>query len=171
MQKKSFVKKMKSFLRPIYFGLGIFAITGLAFYVFAAITFPSAQPNPTTGIVGMFVGVSTTKYSAAISHYDQANATCSSLYPNSHVCASMELMNSYNNGNTVIAAQTGAALVNNGPPGYTSFSNDCLGWTNYDGAYGGLPVYGAIWDFTKKFGKLNNCGDIVSAGLPFACCL
>ena len=180
MKKHKMNKILKAILAPIAKGLFIFGIFAGALYVYAAISYPP-EPNAVTGVVGQFIGVTSTKFTTAL-NYETANNYCKTgdvISPiagtiedtGSHICTSMELINSYNHSNEAIDAQTGNALVNNGPPGYTSFSNDCLGWSNSTGLYGGLPVYGAIWDFTKKFGKLSNCGDIVAtSNYSFACC-
>ena len=176
--KKS--KILKAILSPVIKGLAIFAIFGLAVYVYASLDWPDDQPNPVTGVVGQFIGITETKFTIP-QDYETANNYCKTgnvVTPtgpltdtDSHICSPMELISSYNHSNSAVKTQTGVALVNNGPPGYTSFSNDCLGWSNTTGNYGGLPVYGAIWDFTKKFGKLSNCGDIVAtSNYSFACC-
>lgn len=170
MRKKSFVKKIESFLRPVYFGLGIFAVTGLAFYVFAAgITFPGVQPNPVTGVVGMFAGVTDVKFTAA-SNYGAVNQLCAVQYPGSHVCTAMEIINSYNNGNTVVQNAMGRAWFNNGPPGHNqTLSNDCGGWQIKDAA-----SFGSMWYFQNTSPQpshralINPCN---SNDYAFACCL
>jgi len=183
MKKQKFNKILKAILAPIAKGVVIFAVFAGALYAYAEyieINYPP-DPTPVTGVVGQFIGITSAKFTTAL-NYETANDYCktgSVVTPTgpltntgSHICSPMELINSYNHSSSAVKTQTGNALVNNGPPGYTSFSNDCLGWSNITGLYESKFVYGSSWDFTKKFGKLGNCGNIVSAGnFSFACCM
>jgi len=184
MRKTNFVKKMKSVLRPIYFGLGIFAVTGLAFYVFAAtVTFPATQPSPVTGVVGMFVGLTsaTTETFNAPSSYSTVNGWCNGRYPGSHVCASMELINSYNHDSQAIRAITsGFGLINSGAPGFTSFTNDCSGWSTIQegasqGVIGSYYVDNRNFATRWQFNGNNGSGSVALCSAlgttPFACCM
>lgn len=169
---------MQPFLRPIYFGLGIFAVTGLAFYVFAAgVTFPAVQPNAVTGVVGMFVGITETKFTAATNYLSVSNlcktgnvvtpdGTVNNL--NAHVCSAMEIINSYNNNMPAVQSTQGRAWFNNGPPGHNlTLSNDCGGWTDKTAG-----AFGSIWYFKNTPANdralINPCD---SNGYGFACCL
>jgi hypothetical protein len=156
----------------------VFLIIGVGFYAYAAITWPGDEPNPTTGVVGMFVGESTAAYGNTTNSYDKVNALCAQhTNPNfvgSHVCSSAEMMNSYNHGKVGVAAiftylPGGSTMlyINNGPPGYTSNSNDCVGWTKTTpGTDPQNPNYGAVWNFQAQAGGLAPC----NGGKKFACC-
>ena len=173
--KKQLIKKL---LAPLGKGLFIFALFGLALYAHA-IAFPGTQPNAVTGVVGMFVGVTEMTFEAS-SNYATVNSYCKTgdvvideeaqENVGAHICTATELVNSYNNNNAAINAQAGIALINNGPPGYLAYSNDCMGWSNISGEASGYDVYGAYWDFENKYGLVGNCGGLVSVGYPFACC-
>ena len=142
------------------------------------------------GGLGQFVGLTSTSFSVVAS-YETVNGYCktgSVVAPTNgttgtttsvvgaHVCDASEMTNSYNNANAAIGymatntAMADTALINNGPPGYLSFSNDCLGWKEPDGDFDGKKVYGAVWNFPDKSGRLSWCADIVTASLKFACC-
>ena len=154
--------------------------------------------DPVVGGLGQFVGITSTSYSyatavdyAAVNNYcktgtitvptNGTTGTTTQTGFGAHVCDASEMTNSYNNANAAIGwmatntVMADTALINNGPPGYLSFSNDCLGWdeggdTVRDGYFDGKKVYGAVWNFADKSGRLSWCADIVTAGLKFACC-
>ena len=180
MRKTSFVKKMKSVLRPIYFGLGIFAVTGLAFTVFAyvsgGISWPDAAPTTVTGVVGQLVGFSSTAVNGDQGGYKTANGLCNTAVPGSHTCNATEITRSYaydapvlldavtkaNNG-TWPAPDQYFAWVNNGPPGYTAtLSNDCSGWKKATSDF-----YGSIWNIKGQSFVINTCDNT----RRFACCM
>jgi hypothetical protein len=57
------------------------------------------------------------------------------------------------------------AWIAEGPPGFTSNSNDCNGWTNDSNQ----DTYGAFWVFNRDGGGagwLVNCSSVK----PIACC-
>lgn len=160
----------------------VLLIVAGGFYAYAAITWPSDEPNPTTGVVGMFVGESSTAYIAAGS-YDKVNAFCASIttYDNkpvtgSHVCTQDEMINSYNHGNKAFSAifkyynpptQPNAFLwINSGPPGYTSNANDCKGWATIKSPLANQN-FGRVWNFADQYGSLLPCDN---TGFKFACC-
>jgi len=158
----------------------ILLIVAAGFYAYAEITWPADEPNPTTGVVGMFVGESSEAYSAATNNYSLVNNLCSGTITQpdgqtvtkSHVCNQDEMMNSYNHGKAGVApiyTYTGSAMlyINNGPPGYTSNSNDCVGWTRTtQGTDLQNPNYGVVWNFQADAGGLIPC----RTGKKFACC-
>lgn len=163
----------------------VFLIVAGGFYAYAAITWPPDEPNPTTGVVGMFVGTTANTFSAAQS-YDAVNNWCATGTVNilkndnsvgtitnlgAHVCTPDEMINSYNHGsaNAAInlffskyAAAGQFAWINNGPPGYAFNANDCLGWSDIANSSSGTA-----WDLKYKFGFLRDCGETPK---PFACC-
>ena len=151
-------------------------VTG-GFYTYAQISWPADEPNPTTGVVGMFIGQSSKAFgdSGVGTGYANVNDLCSKNtapdFYGSHICSSMEMMNSYNHAvaSSIINTYntTPTLWINNGPPGYTSNSNDCVGWTKTDkGTDTQNPNYGAVWNFAAKAGGLSPC----STGRRFACC-
>jgi hypothetical protein len=180
MKKKQKLSSTFVWLKDV--GLKVFAILALivgGFYTYAAITWPADQPNGTTGVVGMFVGHSTSDFKVGVAGYAQANALCANGtgdIANSHICTPDEMANSYNHGNAESAVNkylttyTGASKmlwINNGPPGYTANSNDCNGWMKTDtGTDPQNPNYGAVWNFVGKAGGLTPCKE----GKRFACC-
>ncbi|MBN1258146.1 hypothetical protein JXA05_00090 [Candidatus Peregrinibacteria bacterium] len=160
----SFKKAAKAFVTPFIHGMFAFAVFGLAFTVFAAIVYPP-NPAPVTGVVGMFVGLSDTKFTAA-SNYGAVNQFCATKYTGSHICTAAEIINTYNhNPSALTPFQTGdqRGWINNGPPGYLATpANDCNGWQNATAAR-----YGSIWLFADGQALLQNCND----QYPFACCM
>ena len=184
MKKKQLLSSTFVWLKDV--GLKVFAILALVvggFYVYAEITWPVIQPNPTTGVVGMFVGESSKAYSdvndannSNARGYDQVNALCANGavdVANSHVCTPDEMVNSYNHGTIGVSAiftysASPNLWINSGPPGYTASANDCKGWTATSrGADSQDPNFGAMWIFgTKKIGGLSPC----TTGKKFACC-
>jgi hypothetical protein len=151
-----------------------FLILAGAFYAYGAISWPADKPSPVTGVVGMFVGESSAAFTAATNSYDKVNALCannpSADIADSHICSSMEMMNSYNHGisNSPINTYNSSPSlwINNGPPGYTASANDCKGWTATTRGSDADPNFGAMWIFANKAGGLTPC----STGRKFACC-
>jgi hypothetical protein len=141
--KKS--KILKAILSPIIKGLAIFAIFGLAVYVYGAISYPESEPNPVSGVVGIFMGLSSTNFTTP-GGYNSASAQCNASYAGSHICTAMEIINTYNNYPNTFNSLTGADVrgwINNGPPGYLATpANDCNGWQTT-----GNTKYGSIWIF------------------------
>ena len=151
----------------------ILLIVAGGLYAYAQITWPGDVPNPTTGVVGMFVGESTNTFGSGATGYGNVNQLCSlnANYLGSHICSQDEMMNSYNHGTTgvspIFTYNTSPNLwINNGPPGYTASANDCKGWTVTSRGSEDDPNFGAMWIFSKKFGGLTPC----TTGKFFACC-
>jgi hypothetical protein len=153
----------------------VLLIVAGGFYAYAAITWPGDEPNPTTGVVGMFVGESTETFgqTVATKGYDKVNDLCASnpSFTGSHICTPDEMVNSYNHGKVGVAAiytynTTPNLWINNGPPGYTASANDCRGWTVTSRGTEDDPNFGAMWIFSKKTGGLTPC----NTGKYFACC-
>jgi len=142
-------------------GFAAFAIFGMALYAYA-ITYPVNQPNPVSGVVGLYVG-KTAVFNGSQSGYANANSKCSTAHPDSHICPSMEIINSYNhNSSGPIASATGSLWVNNGPPGYMlNVANDCNGWKS-----NGTAIFGSVWNTSKDASFITPCNLTRS----FACC-
>jgi len=152
--------------------LVILLLVASGFYALAQISWPANDPNPTTGVVGMFVGESTSAFGSSID-YDTANSYCASGGGNlqgSHICTPAEMNNSYNHGVVGVApvytyAGSTTLWINSGPPGYTANANDCKGWTATDSPLSN-PNYGTVWNFTSQYGGLLPC----KTGKRYACC-
>src|SRR3989344_5270773 len=109
------------------------------------------------------------------SSYVGANNRCNTAFAGSHVCTVQEILESVKC--AADAAHAGApirsaafnglaAWVNGGPPGYTAYADDCLGWSDSTTAH-----YGRVWNFynvTGGTGTMTSCN--VSSGMPYACC-
>lgn len=183
MKKNTTRKLLKALLAPIGKGILIFAVFGLAVYTYA-ITFPGAAPGPVSGVVGTFVGLTENEYASSINSYSDLNELCNSGQINSptegtltnvgaHVCTAMEIQNSYNNNSPVAAAETGLGIINEGPPGYTVYANDCNGWNVRTEEYNNTPAFGAVWYFTDQKSSLVKCdwlADTVGKDFKIACC-
>lgn len=152
----------RSLIQALLRGLAVFAIFGTAVYVYAVIDYPE-QPNPVSGVVGLYVGKTASVYDgAAANGYVNANNFCKNQYANSHICTSMEIMNTYNHNASALSGLTGAMWMNNGAPAYTTAApNDCNGWTNNTKVF-----FGASWNFDIDFGTASSCNLMQ----PFACC-
>jgi len=165
----------------------ILLIVAAGFYAYAEITWPADEPNPTTGVVGMFVGESSEAYSAATNNYSLVNNLCSGTITQpdgqtvtkSHVCNQDEMMNSLNHGTNTATFKSPVFTyfnpptqpnpylwINSGPPGYTSNANDCTGWTKIDSPLTNQN-FGRIWNFQNQYGALLPCDN---SGFKFACC-
>ena len=94
--------------------------------------------------------------------YIGANGQCPAT---EHICTSEEILHTINCGRMPSPLPSGPLWISGGPPGHTSLSNDCNGWTS--SASGG--VYGRTWEFNAQggVGSQTTC----SSSLPFACCL
>jgi hypothetical protein len=186
MKKKQSFSSTFVWLKDV--GLKVFAVLALiigGFYVYAEISWPTDQPNSTSGVVGMFVGESNgggndhSDFDETNNQgYAMVNTLCANSagdVANSHICTPDEMANSYNHGNaqsaihTYLTTFTGASKmlwINNGPPGYTANANDCGGWKKIDGGSGENPNFGAVWNFQANAGGLTPC----KVGKKFACC-
>lgn len=157
----------------LYKGLVILLVGVGGMYAYAQITWPSADPNPVSGVVGVFVGESSSAFNAA-SDYDKVNDFCANSsdanVKGSHICTPAEMANSYNNGQSGISpiytySQSPTLWINSGPPGYTANANDCKGWTAITSPLAN-PNYGTVWNFVNDYGSLLPC----DVGKKFACC-
>ena len=185
MKKKQSLSSAFVWLKDV--GLKAFAVLALVvggFYVLAVdIVYPPTQPNPTTGVVGMFVGVTKNKFTSA-QDYALINAWCETgtvttsngatsqdvTNQLAHVCTPDEMINSYNHASnsSIIkdaywqSPTTQYVWINNGPPAFAFNANDCLGWKDIT-----KKSSGAAWDLKAQFGFLNDCNE---PPISFACC-
>ena len=164
--KKNYVRKIyKSFASAALRGLVVFAVFGASFYAYA-VTYPANQPNPISGVVGLYVGKTAVHQGGEAGGYIAANDYCDAIYPDSHVCTPMEIINTYNNNPAAITGETDSLWINNGAPAYfSSISNDCQGWTQ-SGTYYGQAVFGSVWDTNNQYGVITTC----SNSRAYACC-
>ncbi len=171
MKKNTKIKNTLKWLKDAAFKALVIPLLLVAgYYVHAAIVWPGTDPNPVTGIVGMFVGESEKPF-GIVSNYATVNGYCDLAIPGSHICTPDEMMNSYNHGtlgvSPVFTYVTSPNLwINNGPPGYTASANDCKGWTEITEGSAQDPNFGAMWVFSKNLGGLTPC----QTGKKFACC-
>ncbi len=97
--------------------------------------------------------------------YEAANDICNSEFPGSHFCRTYDILLTIEQGdisNWGIGASD--AWIAEGPPGYTSNSNDCNGWTSNSNT-----DLGAFWVLNSNGGGagwLVNCENVK----PLACC-
>lgn len=160
--KKTFLNKL---LAPIGKGIIIFAVFGLSLYAYASVNFPTSDPSTVTGVVGQFVGLSSSTVDGSRGGYNGANNQCDS---GSHICIAEEITRSYVNGNLSIITATGMAWINNGPPGYVeNLSNDCNGWKSNSPA-----MYGSVVNFDRGVPFIDDSFYIQPciASYAFACC-
>ncbi|MCD4756606.1 hypothetical protein K8R20_03260 [bacterium] len=94
--------------------------------------------------------------------YQAANDICNTAFPGSHFCRTDEIIQFI--AEHSIAGFSADAWIAEGPPGYTSNSNDCSGWTN-----SGTAQLGAYWAYDSVGGGK---GWLVSCEttLPLSCC-
>ena len=96
--------------------------------------------------------------------YEAGNDICNAEFAGSHFCRTDEIIE-YIAGNSAAGfTDSTTAWVAEGPPGYTSNSNDCAGWTDSDNT-----KLGAFWAFDTTgggMGWLTNC----AVTKPVACC-
>jgi hypothetical protein len=100
--------------------------------------------------------------SGGFSGYEAANDICNTDYAGSHFCRTDEIIEYIQlYGATGLA---GTSWIAEGPPGYTSNSNDCNGWTD------SLDTkLGAFWEFSADgggMGWLTTC----AVTKQLACC-
>lgn len=156
----------------------ILLVVIVGFYAYASINWPS-DPNPVSGVVGMFVGSTETVFSTP-SDYKTVNGWCETgtiITPDgnvdgigAHVCTPDEMINSYNHGNdnsvikTFYTAHNDIPFlwINSGPPAYAFNANDCEGWTNNTS-----KDSGTAWDMEFHSGFLQDCNENTT---QFACC-
>lgn len=164
--KKNRVKKFsKSLISASLSGLAVFAVFGAALYAYAAITYPGSQPNPVSGIVGLYVGHTVGTYDGSIGSYQAANDSCAlgaGVLQNSHICTPMEIVNTYNHNAVAVTGETGVVWVNAGAPGNdVPAINDCQGWQDSS-----VSFYGNVWVFDAGYSGILPC----MIDLPIACC-
>jgi len=184
MKKKQSLSSTFVWLKDVGFkAFAVLALVAGGFYVLAVdIAYPPTAPNPTTGVVGTFVGESSKAFADVASPargYADVNGLCLSITDSdgntvtgAHVCTSDEVVNSNNHGTVGVSPifnyykgtiATQILWVNNGPPGYTANANDCAGWSDIT-----TSSYGTAWDFRFKKGFLRSCGE--PSKIKFACC-
>lgn len=167
--KKSAFAKIRSWLMDVVpKGIAVFAIAAGSYYVFAAVTYPGTPPGTITGLVGQYVGVSSSQSNGAVANgYEGANVFCSGTFSGSHVCTAMEMINTYNNDPGAIPSSTAQVWINNGPPGHDlTLANDCKGWSFNQASEGGNNRFGSVWNFSSNSAKILSCNQSVA----FACC-
>ena len=162
MDKSRMKQFSKSFVTASLRGLLAFAVFGFALYAYA-ITYPATQPNPASGIVGMFVGETAGTYTgSAAGDYETANGYCDTLVADSHVCTPMEMINTYNHNPSALTGETASFWVNNGPPGYISnLNNDCSGWSSAS-----TSTFGSVWNTSGDSSFVTPC----NLSRAYACC-
>lgn len=170
MKKNTKIKNTLKWLKDTAFKALVIPLLLVAgYYVHAAIVWPSTDPNPVTGIVGMFVGESASAFDAGVG-YETANTYCEAAEIGSHICTPDEMINSYNHSvpeSPILNYVASPNLwINNGPPGFTASANDCKGWTVSTEGSAQDPNFGAMWVFAKDLGGLTPC----QTGKKFACC-
>jgi len=111
-----------------------------------------------------YAGVTSSIASVALANgYKSADALCNAAVAGSHVCRVEEVLESIRCG---VALPNGTnAWVNGGPPGYTSYSDDCAGWTNNTAAH-----QGRFWQFSSSSGGVGTMTVCSETSLPYACC-
>jgi hypothetical protein len=143
-------------------GLAFFAVFGMALYTYAAVNYPD-QPTAVTGVVGLYVGRTSSLLNGDRNGYSDVNTLCDDAYSGSHVCTAIEMINTYNHNPTgPLSSESESLWINNGPPGYISdVANDCGGWqTRYP------ATYGAVWDTSQDASFIASC----YSTRRFACC-
>jgi len=98
--------------------------------------------------------------------YQAGNAICNHYYPGYHFCFSGEIISYIRTAPNInkFADLPSQAWIAEGPPGFTSDSNDCGGYTTAD-----LEPLGAFWEFDSDGGGrgwLSTCGSAKN----IACC-
>jgi hypothetical protein len=120
-----------------------------------------------TGDNSLFVGTTTIMTNgdfatSTFAGYQAGNERCSNEFPGSYMCRTYDIIVSIEKGD--ISTWAGTAWVAEGPPGYTSNSNDCQGWTSNSNT-----MLGAFWALDSDgggMGWLTNC-EVVKA---ISCC-
>ena len=148
--------------------IAILLVVTAGFYAYAQIVWPGAEPNPVSGVVGMFVGESAVPFDGdKVTNYERATTSCRVAHSGSHVCTSNEMINTYNHNPSLVTGLSGKLWINNGPPAYVeTLSNDCGGWQ-----INTPNVYGSVWNFdgapfVADSAYIQPC----STAYKFACC-
>ncbi|MBI5412067.1 hypothetical protein HZA43_02720 [Candidatus Peregrinibacteria bacterium] len=128
----------------------------------------------------VFVGLAATGYDSAVTDYVTLNNKCktgsvttpsgsTSSNTGAHACFASEIINTYNTGSAIAASGTG--IINNGPPGFTVFANDCNGWQVRTQTYENYPAFASLWSFSSKNSSLGQCDNVYgSSFIKVACC-
>ncbi len=143
--------------------LVILLVVTAGFYAYAQIVWPGTEPNPVSGVVGMFVGKSATVFSGSPG-YQGATKSCRAAHPGSHVCTPDEMINTYNHNPSLFSGVSDKLWINNGPPAYIEIpSNDCNAWQANTPNY-----FGSVWNFdsSPNAAYAQPC----HASYNFACC-
>jgi hypothetical protein len=148
--------------------LVILLVVTAGFYAYAQIVWPGTEPNPVSGVVGMFVGESAAPFDGdKVRNYETATKACRVAHEGSHVCTPDEMINTYNHNLSLFSGVSDKLWINSGPPAYTeTLSNDCSGWQVNTSNF-----YGAVWNFdgapfVPNSAYIQPC----SANYRFACC-
>ena len=161
MNKNSKKNFSKVLVKASLWGLAVFAVFGTALYAYA-VTYPPTAPGPVSGVVGLYVGKTAGTFDGNVGDYAAANNLCATVDVNSHICAPMEMINTYNHSPGSITAESGVVWVNSGAPANTTPAiNDCNGWSDNSLAY-----YGNVWSFDTDYSGILPC----MVTLPIACC-
>lgn len=166
MNKKPFAKQLSELL---YSSLGrgvlIFLVFGAAYTAYS-VTFPTVEPSPASGVVGLYVGATAASYDGNdAGGYAAADSLCNTDYPGAHVCRAEEITNSYTHAptalqgiNNILWVHTGRSVVTDTPV------NDCQGWTQSIS-----PYFGSVWNFTAAtpLSGAQPC----TASYAYACCI
>jgi len=154
----SFAKKIQS---ATLWGLVFFGTFGMALFAYA-VGFPNTQPNPASGVVGMYVGSTPNVYQGVTGSYEAVNALCTAEFDNSHVCTATEMINTYNHNPSALNGVVSRFWVNGGMlVNGNAMANDCNGWTTKD-----ATRFGQVWDASQAQGFTSSC-DMQRA---YACC-
>ena len=162
MKKNSVKNFSKSLISASLRGLAVFAVFGTALYAYA-VAYPASQPNPVSGVVGLYVGKTAGTWDGNIGGYQTANNLCDAVESDSHICTPMEVVNTYNHNPAAVTGETGVVWLNSGAPANTVPAvNDCNGWNNNS-----LSYYGNVWSFdANDFSGILPC----AFSLTIACC-
>ena len=117
--------------------------------------------NTNSMSLGLYVGGTASSYNGNVTGggfvgYKAANYICNNNFSGSHMCTVEEILKTISLVN--VSSYTGTGWISMGPPGYTSNSNDCGGWTQSGSTY--LGSFWA-WELTAGGGQgwLVNCAD------------
>ena len=166
MKNKHVRKFSKTLVSAFLRGLAVFAIFGMALYAYA-VTYPDNQPNPVSGVVGLYVGKTTLTYDGNdAGSYENANAYCASQHADSHVCTPMEIVNTYNHNLSAVENLTDIVWMNTAAPTNIKPSvSDCKGWsTLLDSS--AFPYFANTWNFNIDSSGIQQC----DSKRAFACC-
>lgn len=157
---------VKKFTQLLYSSLGrgilIFLVFGLAMVTYAVV-FPTVEPNPASGVVGLYVGKTPADYDGddAIG-YPAVDALCDAQFSGSHVCRLEEIVNTYTHNPGILVGINDIVWVN-GPAADVSENtvNDCRAWRQ-----AAAPYFGHVWNFTGLTAGVQQC----NATHAYACC-